>query len=79
MMKRISKKDNTVQWYSYTFQCYNCLAVHHGEIQTDNQMLEIECNSLIERPYDLFSMLGKPQVCGRLNHMKGRRIKRGKK
>lgn len=66
--------------YSYHFQCYNCLKMHEGITKSKNQLLEIECKELMHwnpevNAPDLLDMLGHPRVCGRLNHVYGRRIK----
>jgi hypothetical protein len=59
-------------WYSYSFQCCGCLSLHSGVIQSDTQELEIECNKLVPEEYDvLFNLLGKPRVCGKVNHVYG--------
>ncbi len=66
-------------WYSYHFQCWNCLTLHEGTIQSDNQLLELECKELLTH-YEggpapsLLAMLGKPKVCGKINHVFGRKI-----
>ena len=70
-------------YYSFHFQCCDCLTLHEGKIKSDTQLLEIECktpltwNNEVNAP-DLFYLLGKPRICGRVNHVYGRRI-RGKK
>jgi hypothetical protein len=70
-----------MQTYSYHFQCWNCLKMHEGKMQSDNQMLEIECKELVTwnnefGSPDLFYLLGKPRVCGTLNHVFGRKVKK---
>lgn len=52
-------------------------------MESDNQMLGIECNELITwnndtNSPDLFYLCGKPRVCGAVTHVFGRKIK-GKK
>lgn len=73
-----TEEEEEEEKYSYHFQCYNCLTLHEGTIKSDNQLLEIECKELITwnpevNAPDLFFLLGKPQVCGRVNHVYGRR------
>jgi len=70
----------TKQKYSYHFQCWNCLTLHEGMIESDNQLLELECKELIRwnndvNAPDLFNLLGKPRVCGKTNHVYGRKTK----
>ena len=63
-----------VQYYSYHFQCWNCLHLHEGIIQSDSQELVFECNAFVPYEMDpLFNIMGKPRVCGRINHVYGRK------
>lgn len=67
-------------FYSYHFQCWNCLSLHEGITQSDNQLLEITCNEKITwnnevcAP-DIFYLLGSPRTCDTVNHVYGRKIK----
>jgi len=62
-------------WYSYHFQCWNCLALHEGVVQSDNQLLEIECLEPMAFEFDtLGNLLGKPRICAKVNHCFGRKI-----
>jgi hypothetical protein len=61
-------------FYSYHLQCWNCLHLHEGVIQSDNQLLEIECDAFLPFEFDpIFNLLGKRRVCGRVNHVYGRK------
>lgn len=70
------KPSKKAPYYSFSFQCWNCLHLHSGIIQSDNQLLELQCDSLLDFEFDpLFNIMGKPRVCGRVNHVYGRRTK----
>jgi hypothetical protein len=69
------------QWYSYHFQCWGCLAMHEGEMQSDNQLLAIECLEPMTHEEggaapSLFALLGEHRTCGKVNHTFGRKIKK---
>jgi hypothetical protein len=70
------KPSKNAPYYSYHFQCWNCLHYHEGIIRSDNQLLEIECDHLLDFEFDpLFNIMGKPRKCGKINHAYGRKTK----
>jgi len=57
--------------------------MHEGVMESDKDMLAVQCNELITwnndcNAPDLFYLCGAPRTCGRIIHVAGRKVKNKK-